>query len=111
MGITTNRLIPKVGWSLITEQAKLSIKHGRVLFYTIVINQKKDAHILISVRVVSNRKVSKTQVHAVKAILLENSYLHEYWIKLDDSKTTMMLQKMEQLLVPLGTSGSKHKLS
>ena len=28
--------------------------------------------------------------------------------KLDDPKTTMMLQEMEEVLVPLGTPSSKH---
>jgi len=41
----------------------------------------------------------------------KNSYLHEYWIKLDDPKTTMMLQEMEKVLVPLGTPSSKHRRS
>jgi len=42
---------------------------------------------------------------------LGNSLLHEHWMKLVDSSLTMMLQKMEQVLVSLGTPGSKHKLT
>jgi len=49
--------------------------------------------------------------HAVKAMLLENSYLHQFLMKLDDSKLTMMLQEMEKVLVPLGTPSSKHSRS
>ena len=41
----------------------------------------------------------------------ENSQLHEHWTKLDDPKTTMVLQKMEQLLVPLGTPSRRHRLT
>jgi len=44
-------------------------------------------------------------------MLLENSYLHQFLMKLDDSKLTMMLKEMEKVLVPLGTPGRRHRKS
>jgi len=58
--ITINRLNPSDGYSLITKQPKLSVNHGRVLFHSMVINQKKHAHILIFVRVSIHGEVSKS---------------------------------------------------
>jgi len=55
------------------------------------------------------RSISKSMDN--REATLENSYLHQFLMKLDDSKLTMMLQEMEKVLVPLGTPGSKHSRS
>jgi len=66
-------------------------------------------HILIFVPAHVPEIDRNREKHGRVVYYFENSDLHEHCTKLDGPKTTMMLQEMERLLVPLGTPGSKHK--
>jgi len=90
------------------ETTWLSINRGCVLFYYIVDCFKLTSHFGLRRAL---RFSSFREKHGRIVYYFENSDLHQFLTKLGGPKTTMALQEMERLLVPLGTPGSKHSRS
>jgi len=93
----------------------LSIELVCVLFYSIVNYFNFASHFGLRTSTPEIRRsienIDREKHGRIKHGTFGNSLLHEYWIKLDGPKTTMMLQEMAHLLVPLGTPSSKHELT